>query len=50
MPLNMDFHAKWNATQNGLSLKMECHSNVILLKMECHLKWNFTQNGMSFKM
>ena len=26
-------------TQNGMSLKTECHS-----------KWNVTQNGMSFKM
>ena len=36
---------KWNATQNGMSLIMECHS-----------KWNVTQhgmlkkNGMSLKM
>ena len=33
---------KWNVTQNGKSLKMECHSkfnvtqNRVSLKMECH--------------
>ena len=33
MSLNID------VTQNGMSLKMECHS-----------KWNATQNGMPIKM
>ena len=28
---------KWNVTQNGMSLEMECH-----------LKWNVTQNGIFF--
>ena len=43
-------------TQNGMSLKMECHSkwnvtqNGKSLKMECYSKWNVTQNGMSLKM
>ena len=43
-------------TQNGMSLKMECHSkwnvtqNGMSFKMECHSKWNVTQNGMSLKM
>ena len=37
-------------TQNGMSLKMECHSkwnvtgNGKSLKMKCHSKWNVTQN------
>jgi hypothetical protein len=29
---------KWNVTQNGMELKLECH-----------LKWNVTKNGMSLK-
>ena len=39
-------HSKWNVTQNGVSLKMECNSKLnvtqygMSLKMECHLKWN----------
>ena len=43
-------------TQNGMSLKMECHSkwnvtqNGMSLKMECHSKWNVTQNRMTLKM
>ena len=28
----------WNVTQNGMTLKMECHS-----------KWNVTKNGISLK-
>ena len=47
---------KWNVTQNGLSLKMECHSKWIViqtgksLKMKCHSKWNVPQTGISLKM
>ena len=39
-------------THNGMSLKMECHSqwnvthNGMSLKMEFHWKWTFTENGM----
>ena len=45
-----------SVTQNGMSLKMDCHSkwnvsqNGMSLKIECHSKWNVTQSGMSFKM
>ena len=42
---------RWSVvTQNGMSLKMECHSkcnvtqNGMSLKMNCHLKWNISQN------
>ena len=56
----MEYHSKWNATQNGMSLKMECHSkgNVtnmechskeVSLKMECQSKGNVYQIGMSLK-
>ena len=47
---------KWNATQNGIWLKIECNSkwnitqNRMWLKMECDWKWHVTQNGMSLKM
>ena len=48
----MECHSKWNFTQNGMSLKMECHvtKNLISPKMECHSKMNVTQNGISLKM
>ena len=42
-------------TQNGMSLKMECHlkwnlnQNGMSLKMESLPKWNVNQNGMSLK-
>ena len=39
----MECHWKWNVIKNGMSLKMECHSNVM------SLKWKVTQNGMSLK-
>ena len=44
MTLKMEYHLKWNVTktgmslQNGMSLKMECHSN------EISLEWIVTQN------
>ena len=47
---------QWNGTQNGMTLKTECHSkwNVtqyrITFKMKCHSKKNITQNGISLKM
>ena len=61
MSVKMEFHLKWNLiqngtfTQNGMSLKMKCHSkwtanqNKTSPKMKCHLTWNVTQNGMSLK-
>ena len=36
--------------QNGMSLKIECHSKLNVTQAELDLKWNITQNGMSFKM
>ena len=50
MSLKIEFNSKWDVTQNGMSLKMECHSKVLSLKMEFHSKWNVTKNGMSLKM
>ena len=65
MALKMEYHSNLNfiknefplkiyVTQNGMSLKMVCHSkwNVpqsgMSLKMKCHSKWIVTQNRMSF--
>ena len=54
--LEIDSPVLPQVTQNGMSLKMECHSewnvtqNEMSLKMECHSKWIGTQNGMSIKM
>ena len=39
-----------NIIPNGMSLKMECHSNEVSLKLEFHSKWIGTQNGMSLKL
>ena len=33
----MDLHSKWNVTQNGMSLEMECHSNLNVTQMEYYL-------------
>ena len=41
----MECHLKWNITQNGMSLKMECH-----FEMDCHSEWNITQDELSLKM
>ena len=46
----MECHSKWNVTQNGKSLKIECHLNGKSLNMEFYSKWNVPQNGMSLKM
>ena len=54
MSLKMECHSKLNVTENGMSLKMECHlnQNGMSLRIEYHLKWNVTQkvnvtqNGM----
>ena len=46
---------KWKVTQNGVSIKIECHSkwnvtqNEMSLKTECHSKLIVNQNAMSFK-
>ena len=40
---------KWSVTQNGILLKMECHSKWMSLKMKFHLKMDVTQNEMSLK-
>ena len=54
--LKLEYHSKWNVTQNRMSPKSECPStcnvtqNGMSLKMEFHSKWNYTQNGMSPKM
>ena len=45
----MEFHLKWNVTQNGISLKMESQQNEMSIKMECHLKSNVTENGTMIK-
>ena len=51
----MEWHSKWNVTENGMSLKMEFHSkwnftlNGISIKMECHSKWNVTQTECHLK-
>ena len=50
MSPKMECYSKWNVTHNGMSLRMECHSNGMSLKMkysikmECQSKWNVTQN------
>ena len=47
---NKKFKVKKNVTQNGMSLKMECHSNCnvsqnrMSLKMQFYSKCNVTQN------
>ena len=46
----MECHLKWNITQNGMSLKIECHSNGRSHEMECYSQWNVTPNGMPLKM
>ena len=38
MSLKIEWHSKWNDTQDGISIKMECQ-----------LKWNVTPNGMLLK-
>ena len=44
MSFKMEFHSKWDVTQNVMSLKWN------ITKMLCDSKWNVTQNGMSLKM
>ena len=56
----MECHSKWNftekwmslkmVTQNGMSLKLECHSKYNVTLNKCHSKRNATQNVMSLKM
>ena len=53
----MKCHFKIDVTQNGISLKIECHSKWIVtekglwnvLKTYCHSKYDVTHNGMSHK-
>ena len=40
----MGYHLKWNVTQNGMTLKWIFTENGPSLKMECHLKHIVTQN------
>ena len=46
----MECLTKLNVSQNGMSHKMECQLNGLLLKMEYHSKLNVTQNFMLLKM
>ena len=41
MSLKMQWHSKFNVTQEGMSQK---------LKIDCHSKWNATQKAKSHKM
>ena len=50
MLFKIEFHLKWNVTQNGMSLEWNVTQNGMSLKMECYSKWNVIQNGMSLKM
>ena len=43
MSLKMEYHLKWNVTQDKISFRIECHLNGI------SLKWNVSQTGMSLK-
>ena len=43
MSFKTESHLKLGVTQNGISLKMECHSNRMSLKI------NVTQNEISIK-
>ena len=44
MSLKIEYHSKWNFTQNRMSLKMECH-----LKWNVNQIWKITKSGMSLK-
>ena len=46
----MEYHSKWNVTQNRKSLKMKCYPNKKSLKFEFHLSLNVTQIEMSPKL
>ena len=50
MSLKMQFHSKWDVTQNRLSLKKECHSKLNVTQHRTSLKWNATQNAKSHNM
>ena len=46
----MEFHSKWNVTQNKISPKRDVIQNEMFIKKKCHSKLNVTQNGKSLKM
>ena len=46
----MEFHSKWNVTQNKISPKRDVIQNEMFIKKKCHSKLNVTQNGVSLKM
>ena len=50
MSLQMECNSKWNVTQNGMSLNMEGHSKLKLIKIKYHSILNVTLNGTSLKM
>ena len=43
-------HPKLEFTENGKSLKIECHSKWNVTQNEISLKWNVTKNGISLKL
>ena len=38
-----------NVTHNGMLLKWDITNNGMSIKMECHFKWNATFSGISHK-
>ena len=50
MSIKMECHSNWNATQIGMSLKMEFHSNGMRLKKERHSNLNVTKMECNSKL
>ena len=46
----MECHSKCSVTQNGMSLKVECHSNWNVTHIECLSNLNVTKIVMSLKL
>ena len=46
----MEYHSKWNGTQDGMSLKKDDTLIGMSFKMEWHSTWTVTQHVMSLNM
>ena len=50
MSLKLVYPSKWNVSQNGMSLKIECpKKKTLFLDGFPHTNWNVTEIGMSLK-